>query len=176
MPPTYRERVPGAAVEVDKDKDKDDAGSSEAPTNGVNTPAMVPEPVEPTTDAADVTKEGEDVSGAAPDITEEEAEWLKKLKESQFTWYPWPSTDKIRQGNLYKLQYWREKNADLDTFDIPAYEEEQTSKDAPAADAPQESEADQALPDVVQAHQPAPVPVRRPEPRAAFELFDDMDD
>lgn len=121
VPPTYRERVPGPAA--NHDKDREDATSSGAPTNGVNTPAVQQELSQTAVALADGPKDDEPTAGATPDITEEEAEWLKKLNESQLSWYPWPSNDKIRQSSLYKIQAFREQNYDLTTFDIPAHEE-----------------------------------------------------
>jgi len=124
VPPTYREPVPVA----DKDKEEEDVASSDAPTNGLNTPAIVPETTEPANDGAQGDKQGEEADATAPEVTAEEEEWLKKLKASNLPWYPWPSTERIRAGNLYSLQYWREKGKDLDTFNIPAHMEEERRK------------------------------------------------
>ena len=109
VPPTYRERIPAA----DKDKEDEDVGSSGAPTNGLNTPALPPETVETATEAVQGQKEGEDAAGPALEITPEEEEWLKKLKASNLAWYPWPSNEKIRAGALFSLQYWREVSRNL---------------------------------------------------------------
>ena len=179
VPPTYRERVPEAAAVGDKAKE--DAGSSGAPTNGLNTPANISDAAEPQKDPVIDHKEDENTNGAAPEVTAEEEEWLKKLKENQFTWYPWPSTDKIRQGNLYRLQYWREKHVDLDKFNIPAYEEEQRLKNLPVTELPQQEPQQEGAPSDAgppQAAAPAPAPApRRPRPnQEAFDLFDDMDE
>jgi ubiquitin carboxyl-terminal hydrolase 5/13 len=104
VPPTYRERVPAA----DKEKEDDELGSGGAPTNGLNTPALAPDTMEPPSEATQGHKEGEDAAGPTLEITPEEEEWLKKLKASNLPWYPWPSNDKIRAGALHSLQYWRE--------------------------------------------------------------------
>jgi hypothetical protein len=104
VPPTYRERVPAA----DKEKEDDEIASSGVPTNGLNTPALAPDTMEPPSEAAQGQKEGEDTAGPALEITPEEEEWLRKLKASNLAWYPWPSNEKIRAGALYSLQYWRE--------------------------------------------------------------------
>jgi hypothetical protein len=104
VPPTYRERVPAA----DKEKEDDEVGSGGAPTNGLNTPALAPEIMEPPSEATQGHKEGEDAAGPTLEITPEEEEWLKKLKASNLAWYPWPSNEKIRAGALHSLQYWRE--------------------------------------------------------------------
>ncbi|KAE8868702.1 hypothetical protein PTNB73_03755 [Pyrenophora teres f. teres] len=124
VPPTYRDPVPVP----DKDKEEEDIASTGLPTNGLNTPAIVPETTEPTNDGVQAQKEGEDADATAPEVTAEEEEWLKKLKASNLPWYPWPNNDRIRAGNLYSLQYWREKGKDLDTFNIPAYMEEERLK------------------------------------------------
>ena len=126
VPPTYREPVP--AADKDKDKEEEDVASSGVPTNGLNTPAIAPETTESANDGAQGQKEGEDADATAPEVTAEEEEWLKKLKASNLPWYPWPNNDRIRAGNLYSLQYWREKGKDLDTFNIPAYMEEERLK------------------------------------------------
>ncbi len=173
VPPTYRERVPDAAA--DKNKDKDDLVSSGHPTNGVNTPINIPESAtEASKNDPETQKEGETAVNATPDITAEEEEWLRKLKDSQVAWHPWPSNDKIRQGNLFKLMYYREKQHNLDEFDIPKFEEEERLKHLPGAE-----EVSQP-----QAIEPQPVPDqqaarthRPPRPKQEkFTLFDDMDD
>lgn len=169
MPPTYRERVPDAVPE--KEREKEDAGSSGAPTNGVNTPANALEPTEPPRGEIDSRKEGANADAVAPEITAEEEEWLKKLNESQMAWYPWPSNEKIRLGNLYKLMYYREKNYNLDEFNIPAFEEEDRLKNMAVVEAaPDEQPQEQQQP---------PPGHRQPRPREkqeAFTLFDDMDE
>ncbi|KAF2853988.1 hypothetical protein T440DRAFT_389539 [Plenodomus tracheiphilus IPT5] len=171
VPPTYRERVPGPAA--NQDKDKEDAASIGAPTNGLNTPANQTEPTE--TAVALAEGQADEEPTPVPEITEEEVEWLKKLNEAQFTWYPWPSNDKIRQGSLYKLQAFREQNYDLNTFDIPAHEEakrtkrlkrlqealEQDSRDPPA------EEVQPVIEDVQTYRRPVAQPTN---------IFDDMDD
>lgn len=174
VPPTYRERVPAPAAV--RDKDKEDAPSSAAPTNGVNTPAAISsEPVEVATALVDSHQNDGPVPDAAPDITEEEAEWLKKLNESQFTWFPWPSNDKIRQGNLHKLQAFREQNFDLSTFSVPAHEEEKRIKGlnrlrealGEGTPAPQGDEVQSGFEAVQTFRRPVAQPTN---------IFDDMDD
>lgn len=172
VPPTYRERVPQAVS--DKDKQKEDAGSDAAPTNGVTTPANVPEVSGAPKDAIEHQKQDEHADGAVPEITAEEEEWLKKLKDSQIAWYPWPSNEKIRAGNLYKLHYYREKNHNLDEFDIPAHEEAERLKNVPGLEEPPKSPDQGPLP--VSGQPPLPGP-RLPRPKQeAFTLFDDMDE
>ena len=159
---------------TDKDKEKEEAGSSGAPTNGMNTPANLPEAIEAHKDTPEGQKEGENADGAVPEITAEEAEWLQELRNSQIAWYPWPSNDKIRSGNLYKLQYYREKNHNLDEFDVPAHEEAERLRDMPGAEDPSQPGDQEMLP--VSEQQPPPGP-RIPRPKQeAFTLFDDMDD
>jgi hypothetical protein len=164
VPPTYRERVPTT------EKDDDDAVSSGAPTNGVNTPAIVPEAIDLHNDGSDAHKGGEDADGAAADITAEEEEWLKKLKASNLAWYPWPSTEKIRNGILYRLSYWREKGSNLDEFNIPAYLEEQRKKALGNEENVEETPAE------VTEEQPHRETARPTRPLSAFTGLDDMDE
>lgn len=121
-------------------------------------------------DGSEAQKPGEDTDGPAPDTTAEEDEWLKKLKASNLAWYPWPSTEKIRNGILYRLSYWREKGNNLDEFNIPAYLEEQRKKalgqEESLGEAPAEAVEDQP-------HREAPRPTR---PLSAFTGLDDMDE
>ena len=172
VPPTYRERVPDANDE--KDKDKDDAASSAVPTNGVNTPMIVSEAAEPAKDTADGQREGEDAGGAGPEITAEEEEWLRKLKDSQFPWYPWPSNEKIRIGNLQKLMYHRERGDNLDEFDVKAYYESQMSTDTPVKEPTPEVQQEEVQPEIIQHH--ATAPSQPQQPRKTLDIFDDMDD
>ncbi|KAL6707573.1 hypothetical protein ACN47E_003922 [Coniothyrium glycines] len=169
VPPTYRERVPDAVQ--DQDNDKDDAGSSAVPTNGVNTPARAPDPTEVAKDTIDGQKDGEP---AVAEITAEEEEWLRKLRESQFPWYPWPSNDKIRMGNLQKLMYHREKGDDLNSFDVKAHYSDML------AGAPAKAPTPDALPEAVAPGeaQPRVSTTQRPppKPKADLDIFDDMDD
>ena len=164
VPPTYRERVPTA----DKDKEEDEAASSGAPTNGVNTPANAVEIAEPPKDSAEGQKDVKNADGL-PEITAEEEEWLQKLKASNLAWYPWPSTEKIRAGILYSLQYWREKGKDLDEFNIPAYLEAERLKllgeTEGSGDSPTQA---------VQQHRDWTT--SRQRPLGVFGGFDDMDE
>ncbi|CBY02168.1 hypothetical protein LEMA_P009550.1 [Plenodomus lingam JN3] len=173
VPPTYRERVPGPAG--NQDKDREEANSSGALTNGVNTPAIQPEVPETAVALIEGQKNDESAAGAAPEITEEEAEWLKKLNQSQLSWYPWPSNDKIRQSSLYKIQAFREQNYDLNTFSIPAHEEAKRLKrlkrlqQALGQGSP-EPQAEEVQPGI-EAVQTIRRPVAQPT-----NIFDDMDD
>ncbi|KAG9186116.1 hypothetical protein G6011_02672 [Alternaria panax] len=177
VPPTYRERVPAA----DKDKEDEDFGSIGAPTNGVNTPALAPETVEPASEAAQGQKEGEDAAGAL-EITLEEEEWLRKLKASNLAWYPWPSNEKIRSGALFSLQYWREKGKNLDEFNVPAHlkaerervlhqqqQQQQQQQDAVAQEVATQSPA-MLIPEL-----PPSENTHRPKPLGVFTGFDDDD-
>jgi hypothetical protein len=170
VPPTYRERAPPAAA------DKDDAASSAPPTNGVNTPANAPDAMDITKDTPQEPKEGGAPESAPLEVTAEEEEWLKKLNDDKKTWYPWPSYEKIRQGNLYKLMYWQAKGKKMDEFNIHAYEEVLQGKDLPVEEVtnPELEAAIQGA----QGQQQAPAPrVRGPAPpQKIFEGFQEFDD
>jgi hypothetical protein len=173
VPPTYRERVPVA--DKDRDKEDEETASSIAPTNGVNTPVAAPETTEPAKEAIEGQKEGEPADGAVPEITPEEEEWLKKLKDSQIAWYPWPSVDKIRAGTLYSLQYWQAKGKNLDEFNIPEHLEAERLKGLPAVEATKEGSP--ATTDAQQAATLQQWGTSRPQrPTAVFTGFDDMDE
>lgn len=170
VPPTYREHAPQLAG--DKDKDNEDGGSSAAPTNGVNTPANPVALLD-----TEEPKDAQNPDGVPREITAEEAEWLKKLKDSKIAWYPWPSNDKIQTGNLYKLMYWQAKGRDTDVFDIYAHEEEERLKNL-NGDQPQPSPVQKPVrepqpPQQEAAPRPAPKPAR---PQQTFDAFDDLDD
>jgi hypothetical protein len=169
VPPTFRERAPQSSA--DKDREKDDGASSAAPTNGLNTPVV---PVAPDTEEA---KEGDKADAAPAEITAEEEEWLKKLNESKIAWYPWPSNDKIRTGNLYKLMYWQAKGKDTDDFDIHAYEETERIGDMPKIEQPDAAQdaAQEQEPQAQQSAVPRPMP-KPAQPRETFDAFDDLDD
>lgn len=128
VPPTFRERVPDTESDASKDKEAIEGLASAPATNGVNTPINAVAAVEPPKDTTEAPKEGEETDAAAPEITAEEEEWLKKLKDSGFAWFPWPDDAKIRRGNLWKVYHYREHGRNLDEFDIEAYEEEEKNK------------------------------------------------
>jgi hypothetical protein len=121
--------------------------------------------------------EGAKADDAPAEITAEEEEWLKKLNDSKIAWYPWPSDDKIRMGNLYKLMYWQAKGKDTDDFDIYAHEEAERIKNLPMEQRPEASPVEEpiqeppAQPPVVQ--RPVPKPS---QPRSTFDAFDDLED
>ena len=123
-------------------------------------------------------KEG-DVPGSTPlDITAAEEEWLKKLKDSKIAWYPWPSEDKIRTGNLYKLMYWQAKGKDLDEFDVNAAEEAKRVEHEPVEEEIKNPELEAAV-QAAQVPQPAPADAPAPPPRSPkpmFTGFEDLDD
>ncbi|KAF2108400.1 vitamin-D-receptor interacting mediator subunit 4-domain-containing protein [Lophiotrema nucula] len=104
VPPTYREPIPKDAEEVEKEKEKD-KDKEEAGSNGVATPSVPAAGASfPSADEANKDPDG---TGEGPDVkpvTEEQAEWLKKLHESGNQWTPWPSVEKIRVGNLHAIQ------------------------------------------------------------------------
>jgi hypothetical protein len=183
VPPTFRERLPDAAEEPDKVKDRTSgSGDASAPaTNGVNTPMNAAGLIEPPKDATESQKEALPAEGALPDITAEEEEWLKKLKDSQIAWYPWPDNDKIRRGNLMKVYDYGERGFDLSTFDIHAHEEAERAKNQdPAAPEEQPVEHPPQEPQIVPQAQIAPPSAeiqQIPQPeRATFDAFDDLDE
>jgi hypothetical protein len=172
VPPTYRERAPQAMA--DKDKEKEDISSSAVPTNGVSTPANAPMVVD-----SEEPSEGAKADDGPAEITAEEEEWLKKLNDSKIAWYPWPSDDKIRMGNLYKLMYWQAKGKDTDNFDIYAHEEAERIKNLPVEQRPEVPSVEELEPSQEPPAQPpvVPRPVPKPsQPRETFDAFDDLDD
>ena len=178
VPPTFRERVPDADGDTNKDKEAIEGSASAPATNGFNTPTTAVAPAEPPKDNAEAPKEGEETDVAVPEITAEEEEWLKKLKESGFAWYPWPDNDKIRRGNLWKLYHYREQGRNLDEFDIEAYEEEEKKKfsdDVQPQQAPEETQTEPQFQE--QRAQQAPPVQAAPAASvgAGFTLFDDME-
>ena len=179
VPPTFRERVPDAEDETDKDKDAIEGAASAPATNGLNTPTTAVAPVEPPRDGAEASKDGEDPDITTPELTAQEEEWLKKLKDSGFAWYPWPDEHKIRRGNLWKVYHYREQGRNLDDFDIEAYEEEEKKKfsdDAQPAEAPVEVQGEPQFQEQrVQQAPPAAQGVPAASAGAGFTLFDDME-
>jgi hypothetical protein len=178
VPPTFRERLPDAVAELDKDKDRASGDFNAAATNGFNTPTNAPGLAEPPKE----TTETQTTEDAPPEITAEEEEWLKKLKDSQIAWYPWPDNDKIRRGNLMKIYDYGERGFDLSTFDIHAHEEAERLKnqdpagfeEPPVEQPPQEPQ----MPSQTQATAPPPAEIQHiPQPeRATFDAFDDLDE
>jgi hypothetical protein len=181
VPPTFRERLPDAAAEADKDKDKTAGDTHVAAINGANTPTNALGLAEPPKDAIESQKETQTTEGAPPEITAEEEEWLKKLKDSQIAWYPWPDNDKIRRGNLMKIYDYGERGFDLSTFDIHAHEEAERAKNQDStASEEQPVEQPPQEPQMVPQTQVAPPPaeiqhIPQPE-RATFDAFDDLDE
>ncbi|KAF2625180.1 hypothetical protein BU25DRAFT_412981 [Macroventuria anomochaeta] len=178
VPPTFRERVSDADGDTNKDKEAAEGSASASATNGLNTPTTAVAPVEPPKDNAEALKEGEEADAAAPEITAEEEEWLRKLKDSGFAWFPWPDNDKIRRGNLWKLYHYREQGRNLDEFDIEAYEEEEKKKFSDNVQPQQASEEMQAEPQFQEqrAQQAPPAQAAPAAPvGAGFTLFDDME-
>jgi hypothetical protein len=179
VPPTYRETLPERQPE-------DDASSSAVPSNAVGTPAQQPGQ-EPAQDAA----EGQAKEGEEQAITEEEAEWLKKLKANGYAWFPWPDEDKIRRGNLMQIQYMLDRGRDPTNEDLTKLGEDEKNRiaaDAAAAQAHSEAQAQAQVQAQVQAqaqvaaqaagseqrlqHALPPRPVEKPQ---QFAGFDDLD-
>jgi hypothetical protein len=178
VPPTFRERIPDVDTDTNKEKDAVEGVASAPATNGVNTPNNVVAATQLSQDVADLPKEGEDTDAAAPEITAEEEEWLKKLKDSGFAWFPWPDDAKIRRGNLWKVYHYREQGRNLDEFDIEAFEEEEKKKFSDDVQPPPTLEERQVEPQSrEQSVQPAPPVQAAPAAQsgAGFTLFDDME-
>lgn len=178
VPPTFRERVPDPDGATDKDKEVPEGLASAPATNGLNTPTTAVAPIEPPKDTTEAQKDGEETEAAVPEITAEEEEWLKKLKDNNFKWFPWPDEDKIRRGNLWKLYHYREQGRNLEDFDIEAYEEEERKKFSDDAQPQQAPEAVQTEPQL-QEQRPQQAPPAQTVPAApataGFTLFDDME-
>jgi hypothetical protein len=176
VPPTYRERLPPPLA--DKDQEKEDAASGGAPTNGLNTPANVPDAMDMSKGTPEDPKESDVAGNGPPEITAEEEEWMKKLTDSKIAWYPWPSDDKIRTGNLYKLMYWQAKNKDMDNFDIYAYEEAERAQSTFNGDASEEAPKEAQLEVQAQAQLAAPRTAHIPQQNKenTFDAFDDLED
>ncbi|KAJ8109174.1 hypothetical protein OPT61_g7656 [Boeremia exigua] len=178
VPPTFRERIPDADGVTSKDKDTIEPPASAPATNGLNTPTTATAPTEPAKDNTETQKDSEELDAAVPEITAEEEEWLKKLKDRGFAWYPWPDSDKIRRGNLWKLYHYREQGHNLETFDIEAYEEEERNKFSDYVQPQQAAEEVQPEPQLQEqrAQQAPPAQAVPAAPaRAGFTLFDDME-
>tara|TARA_R110002003_G_scaffold433_10_gene19776 strand:+ start:14199 stop:14633 length:435 start_codon:yes stop_codon:yes gene_type:complete len=144
----------------------------------VNTPAHA-DAMDIAKDPPEEPKDGGNANSGPLEITAEEEEWLKKLHDSKIAWYPWPSDDKIRTGNLYKLMYWQAKGKDTDDFDIYAHEEAERMRNLPEEEqlAPVQEPGPEAQPapveprEVQQPHVPRPAPAPK-----IFDAFDDLDD
>lgn len=170
--------MPDTESDASKDKEAIEGLASAPATNGVNTPINAVAAVEPPKDTTEAPKEGEETDAAAPEITAEEEEWLKKLKDSGFAWFPWPDDAKIRRGNLWKVYHYREHGRNLDEFDIEAYEEEEKNK---FSDEVQPQQAPEEVPAEPQSQEQSAKHVSQGQAAitapagAGFTLFDDME-
>lgn len=178
VPPTYREHAP--EVTTEKDKGKEDATSAGAPTNGVNTPANAPDAMDTSGATPQEPKDSDAPANAPADLTAEEEEWLKKLKDSKIAWYPWPSEEKICTGNLYKNLYWQARGENLETFNVHAEEERMKNEDMPQKMPEPEIMNQEPVAAIQGARAEQPVVPSRPaqtapEPRI-FNAFDDFED
>lgn len=175
VPPTFRERVPDAESDA-KDKEAIEGSNSAPATNGLNTPTTAVAAIE-AKDGTDAPKDGEETDAAAPEITAEEEEWLKKLKDSGFAWFPWPDDAKIRRGNLWKIYHYRENGRNLDDFDIEAYEDEEKKKFSDEVQPQRRPEEAQAEPQFEEqrVHQVPQAQAPAAPAGAGFTLFDDME-
>ncbi|KAF2687601.1 mediator of RNA polymerase II transcription subunit 4 [Lentithecium fluviatile CBS 122367] len=164
VPPTYRERIPTPPA---ADQDKEGEGASGTASNGINTPAQGQS-------GGNVSGEGD--AGVAKDITAEEAEWLKKLNESQVPWQPWPDNDKIRRSNLMQIQYLLDTKQDPTQVDATKMDREE--KEMIVAEAERQAAA-QAPVEVQIQHVSAPASEttsRPPEPKFGGFDFSEMDE
>ncbi|PSN64724.1 hypothetical protein BS50DRAFT_499110 [Corynespora cassiicola Philippines] len=173
VPPTYREPIPdfpdlNQLQEKGKDAEKDGGGSNGVPSNGVNTPAN-PNPSEQ-------PKENAEGEAEPKEITEQEAEWLRKLNENQLGWTPWPSNDKIRRGGLMQIQYLLDTGKDPAKIDISKLDDEEKRKmeEGVAQNAEQQAQNE---PDVRRESVAVPPPApRAAEPKEVFAGFGDFED
>ncbi|KAK7187391.1 hypothetical protein DPSP01_002517 [Paraphaeosphaeria sporulosa] len=188
VPPTYREALPEKQSE-DRSKPTEDGASSAVPSNAVGTPAQQPAQEAPQHTAEVQAREGEEQA-----ITEEEAEWLKKLKASGFAWYPWPDEDKIRRGNLMQIQHVLDRGRDPTSEDLTKLGEDEKDRiaaEAAQAQVNQEAQAAQAQAQAkaqvqaqaqvaaqtagVEERQPHALPPKPAEKPQQFAGFDDLD-
>jgi len=118
-------------------------------------------------------------------VTAEEAEWLKKLNESNRRWFPWPDDDKIRRGNLMQIQYLLDTGKDATQVDLTKLAEDEKDRIAAEADrqaaahAQSEAQAQAEPQELVLHNAPAPAPAPKPvekKPVQTFTGFDDMED
>ncbi|KAF2788936.1 hypothetical protein K505DRAFT_378554 [Melanomma pulvis-pyrius CBS 109.77] len=176
VPPTYRERIPRDDPEAEQDKANDGDASAVVSSNGLGTPAIASAPVPAEESAKQQAADGE--REAPNEVTAEQEEWLMKLNESQLSWYPWPSDQKIRIGNLMAIQHLLDQGKRPEDIDISEVEEEekkraeedqQKQEAAFAAQEPQMPARESVAPTSV-----APRPA--PEQPAIYEGFDDFDD
>ncbi|KAJ4347278.1 uncharacterized protein N0V89_011218 [Didymosphaeria variabile] len=176
VPPTYREPLP------EKQPEDKDGRSSAAPSNAIGTPAQ-----QHTQEAAQDAAEGAEKEGEEKAVTEEEAEWLKKLKANGFAWFPWPDEEKIRRGNLMQIQYVLDRGRDPTNEDLTKLGEDEKDRIAAEAAAAQAQQGAQAQAQV-QAQQQAvaqaagteqrqqhALPPRPTEKPQQFAGFDDLD-
>ncbi|KAF9732945.1 hypothetical protein PMIN06_008708 [Paraphaeosphaeria minitans] len=192
VPPTYREALPEKQPEH-KFKAAEDGASSAVPSNAIGTPIQQPAQDAPKDAAEGQVKEGEEQA-----ITEDEAEWLKKLKASGFAWYPWPDEEKIRRGNLMQIQHVLDRGRDPTSEDLTNLGEDEKDRiaaEAAQAQANQEAQAahaqaqalaqalaqsqtqPQAQPQTagVEERQPHALPPKPAEKPQQFAGFDDLD-
>lgn len=177
VPPTYREEPP-EKQDAAHAKEPDDGTSSAVPSNPLGTPAH--------------TNEGESESKDKA-ITEEEAEWLQKLKNSNLSWFPWPDEDKIRRGNLMQIQNVLDRGRDPTNEDLTKLGEDEKDRiaaEAAAAQAQSEAHAQAQAQAQVQAevqtaaqavaqqpqHALPPKPTQKPQQFAGFDDEDSDDD
>lgn len=177
VPPTYREEPPEKQPQAQA-KEAEDPASSAVPSDAAGTPAHVNEGEPENKDQA---------------ITEEEAEWLQKLKNSNLSWFPWPDEDKIRRGNLMQIQNVLDRGRDPANEDLTKLGEDEKDRiaaEAAAAQAQSEAQAQAQAQAQVQAevqaaaqaavqsrqHELPPKPAQKPQQFAGFDDEDSDDE
>ncbi|PVI02189.1 mediator of RNA polymerase II transcription subunit 4 [Periconia macrospinosa] len=157
VPPTYREPVLAVPVEESK------GGTPSAQATPANAALAAANDGQPSN--------GETTLEPATDVTVEEAEWLKKLQESNTAWVPWPSDEKIRGSNLMQIQYLIDTGQDPKLVDLTKLGEDE--KENIAADA--QRAADQLQHANVEPHRAHPSAHPPAAPRAPAETFGGFD-
>lgn len=184
VPPTYREALPDTQAD-DRPKGTEDGASSAVASNAAGTPAQ-----QPAQEAPHDAAEGHAKDTKEQAITEEEAEWLKKLKASGFAWFPWPDEEKIRRGNLMQIQHVLDRGRDPASEDLTKLGEDekdriaaeaaaaQVHSEAQAAQAQAQAQAQvqaQAAAQAAEQRQPHALPPKPAEKPQQFAGFDDLD-
>ena len=184
VPPTYREEFPDQ-LETEQTKDVEDGAPSAASFNAAGTPAHQHTQDVAVGAANETGADGEDMT-----ISEEEAAWLQKLKNSNLSWFPWPDEDKIRRGNLMQIQNVLDRGRDPANEDLTKLGEDEKDRiaaEAAAAQAQSEAQAHaqaQAQAQVqteaqataqLQHHALPPKPTQKPRQFVGFEEDSDED-
>ncbi|CAI6335049.1 unnamed protein product [Periconia digitata] len=168
VPPTYREPV----LALPAEENKSSTPTAQAtPVNAAATAVQDPQ-----------ASNGDTAPESTAGVTVEEAEWLKKLQESNTAWDPWPSDEKIRSSNLMQIQYLVDTGQDPKLVDLTKLGEEE--KEHIAADAQRAADQLQqasAEPHRAQVQNPNPstsahAPAAPRPPAETFGGFDFLED